>query len=33
MGLVIDWKLLFKPYDNMTRAEVAKVIANTLNIK
>lgn len=29
----VDWKLLFKPYDNMTRAEVAKVIANTLNIK
>lgn len=29
----VDWQMLFKPYKNMNRAEVAKVIANTLQLK
>ena len=30
---ITDWKLYFSPYKNMTRAEVAKVVYNMLNIK
>ncbi len=29
----VDWRFTFKPYDNMLREEVAKVIANTLDLK
>ncbi len=32
-GYSVDGRILFQPYKNMTRAEVSKVIANTLKMK
>ncbi len=30
---ILNWKIIFRPYDNITRAEVAKIVVKTMEIK